>query len=56
MRNKICIRLDIDGDLLRKFDFLKKEKGISDNANTIRAIIADHYRAIKEKEKEAAER
>ena len=52
LRTKLSIRLDLEGDLLRKFEFLKKEKGISDNANTIRAIIADHYKATKEKEQE----
>ena len=47
---KLSIRVGLEGDLLEKYEFLKKEKGIGDNANTIRAIIADHYKAIKEKE------
>lgn len=53
-QNRLSIRVDLEGELLEKYEYLKKEKGTSDNANTIRAIIADHYKAAKEKEKEAA--
>ena len=40
------IRINLTGDLKKKYEFLKKEKGNLDNANTIRVIIADHYRLV----------
>jgi len=41
---KVTIRIDLTGDLAKHFLYLKKVKGIKNNSELVRLLIADEYR------------
>jgi hypothetical protein len=41
---KLIIRVDLDGDIAKEFLYLKKIKGIKNNSELIRLLIAEEYR------------
>jgi metal-responsive CopG/Arc/MetJ family transcriptional regulator len=44
MAEKISIRVDLEGDLAKEFEYLKRVKGIKNNSELIRLLIAEEYR------------
>ena len=49
--DKLCIRIDLEGELVRKFEKIKHEKGIENNTDVLRNLITEAYKQI---EKEAS--
>jgi len=45
-KEKIAIRIDLTGDLANNFLFLKKRKGIKNNSELVRLLIAQEYQRI----------
>jgi len=43
---KVTIRIDLTGDLAKHFLYLKEVKGIKNNSELVRLLIADEYRRI----------
>lgn len=43
---KVTIRIDLTGDLAKHFTYLKKVKGIVNNSELVRLLIAEEYRRI----------
>jgi metal-responsive CopG/Arc/MetJ family transcriptional regulator len=41
--NKIAIRVTLEGDLARKFDLIKSRKGVKNNTELIRLLIAEEF-------------
>jgi len=41
---KLIIRVDLDGDIVKEFIYLKKIKGIKNNSELVRLLIAEEYR------------
>lgn len=46
---KLSIRLDLDGDLLKMFDTIKREWMIENATDVIRHLIAEEFKRIKSK-------
>jgi hypothetical protein len=44
---KLSIRLDLEGDLARKFERIKREKGIANNTDVIRLLITQAYNEME---------
>ena len=45
--DKVTIRIDLDGDLARYFLHLKKRRGIKNNSEMVRMLIAEEYNRVK---------
>jgi len=43
MTQKLVIRLELEGDIVRKFLELKKRKGIVNNTDVLRALLVEVY-------------
>ena len=43
---KVTIRIDLTGDLAKHFTYLKGVKGIKNNSELVRLLIAEEYRRI----------
>ncbi|MEM2911602.1 MAG: hypothetical protein QW146_03770 [Candidatus Bathyarchaeia archaeon] len=43
---KISIRIDLEGDLAKYFLYLKQRKGIKNNSELIRLLIAEEYQRL----------
>lgn len=43
---KVSIRIDLTGDLAREFLYLKKRKGIKNNSELVRLLIAEEYQRV----------
>ncbi|MGQ9719040.1 MAG: hypothetical protein ACUVWK_04280 [Nitrososphaerales archaeon] len=41
--NKIVIRVALEGDIARKFDLIKSRKGVKNNTELIRLLIAEEF-------------
>lgn len=41
--NKIAIRISLEGDIARKFSIIKTRKGIKNNTELIRLLIAEEF-------------
>jgi|YelNatPaOPRAMG01_1025707.scaffolds.fasta_scaffold34442_2 hypothetical protein len=41
--NKIVIRVVLEGDIARKFQMIKARKGVKNNTELIRLLIADEF-------------
>lgn len=41
--NKIVIRVILEGDLAKKFNLIKSRKGIKNNTELIRLLIAEEF-------------
>jgi len=41
--NRIAIRVVLEGDLARKFNLIKSRKGIKNNTELIRLLIAEEF-------------
>jgi len=41
---RITLRVDLEGDIAKEFIYLKKIKGIKNNSELIRLLIAEEYR------------
>jgi len=41
--NKVVIRVILEGDLARKFNLIKSRKGIKNNTELIRLLIAEEF-------------
>lgn len=41
--NKIVIRVTLDGDIVKKFNIIKTRKGIKNNTELIRLLIAEEF-------------
>jgi hypothetical protein len=44
---KLSIRLDLEGELARKFEKIKREKGIANNTDVIRLLITETYNELE---------
>jgi hypothetical protein len=44
---KLSIRLDLEGELARKFEKIKREKGIANNTDVIRLLITETYNQLE---------
>ena len=42
-RNDVSIRVTLEGDIARKFDIIKTRKGIKNNTELIRLLIAEEF-------------
>jgi len=42
-RNKIGIRITLEDDVARKFDIIKARKGVKNNTELIRLLIAEEF-------------
>jgi len=49
-KEKISIRLDLEGEFLEQFNFLRKELGIFTGTDLIRYLIVKKYKELKEKQ------
>jgi len=45
--DKVTIRIDLDGDLARYFLHLKKLRGIKNNSEMVRMLVAEEYNRVK---------
>lgn len=43
---KVTIRIDLMGDLAQEFLYLKKRKGIKNNSELVRLLIAEEYQRL----------
>jgi len=43
---KVTIRIDLTDDLAREFLYLKKRKGIKNNSELVRPLIAEEYQRL----------
>ena len=43
---KVTIRIDLTDDLAREFLYLKKRKGIKNNSELVRLLIAEEYQRL----------
>ena len=43
---KVTIRIDMEGDLAKYFLYIKKVKGMMNNSEVVRLLIAEEYRRI----------
>ena len=41
--NKIAIRITLEGDIARKFNMIKARKGVKNNTELIRLLIAEEF-------------
>ena len=41
--NKIVIRVSLEGDMVKKFNIIKTRKGIKNNTEIIRLLIAEEF-------------
>jgi len=41
--NKVAIRVTLEGDIARKFNIIKTRKGIKNNTELIRLLIAEEF-------------
>lgn len=42
-RNDVSIRVTLEGDIARKFNIIKTRKGIKNNTELIRLLIAEEF-------------
>jgi hypothetical protein len=42
-RNNVSIRITLEGDIARKFNIIKTRKGIKNNTELIRLLIAEEF-------------
>ena len=42
-RNNISVRITLEGDIARKFNIIKTRKGIKNNTELIRLLIAEEF-------------
>jgi metal-responsive CopG/Arc/MetJ family transcriptional regulator len=47
MTEKIIIRIDLEGELARKFEVIKREKGIENNTDVLRNLISEAYKQLQ---------
>lgn len=50
--NKLLLRVDLDGDLVRKFQAIKKRMGLKNNTEVIRSLINQRYDELQPQEAE----
>lgn len=43
---KVTIRIDLEGDLAKYFLYIKKIKGVMNNSELVRLLIAEEYHRI----------
>lgn len=48
MKEKVTIRIDLDGELAQKFLTLKKKYGLKTNADVVRFIITQTHEKLSE--------
>lgn len=53
MDEKLGLRVDLDGDAMRKFQALKRKLGMKANTDVIRFLINQRYDEIQPQEVEA---
>lgn len=49
-REKVQVRVELEGDLLEKVDALRKFYGVQGYAELVRILVNERYRLLKEKE------
>jgi hypothetical protein len=42
-RNNVSVRITLEGDIAKKFDIIKTRKGIKNNTELIRLLIAEEF-------------
>ena len=46
VKDKVSIRVDLTEDLAREFLYLKKRKGVKNNSELVRLLIAEEYERV----------
>jgi len=44
---KLTIRIDLEGELAKKFEIIKREKGIENNTDVLRNLISEAYKQLQ---------
>jgi len=52
MTERIVVRVELEGELAKKFEFIKREKGIQNNTDVIRNLIAETYKQLFSEEEQ----
>ena len=51
-KDKVQVRVQVEGDLLEKFDALRSFYGVQGYAELVRIIVNERYRLLQDSEKE----